>query len=282
MGLRVNTNVFSLTAQRNLDTVSRSLADHAARLSSGLRIAGAADDAAGLGISEKLRVMVSSQAVAARNIQDGGSLVQTADGTLSEVSNMMVRIRELAVRAKNGTLTDEDRVLMTFEYDAIVAEMSHLIEDTQFNGISLFSETQTIGIQAGTGTDAADKIGIDLEDLSWRPTVLGIFDLDNSVMLNFVHDTIDTFQGEVNRVRSQLGASQNRLSSALSTALSARENLTSAESRIRDVDVAHETALLFKDQILQQAAVSVLSQANLQPDLALLLLGSSTGPEPAL
>ena len=273
MGLRVNTNVFALTAQRHLSAVSASLADRSARLSSGLRIAKAGDDAAGLGISESMRAEVRSYAVASRNLQDGVSLVQTADGALAEVSNMLGRVRELVVRSRNGTLSDDDLTALDQEYQGIVDELGRVIRDTEFNGISLFDVARRVQIQAGTGDTADDRIQIDLEDLGWIASTLGIFNLESSVMRRFVHDNIDTFISEVSRVRGEFGATQNRLTSALASSLTARENLAAAESRIRDVDVARETALLARDRVVQQAAVSVLAQANLAPELALRLLG---------
>jgi flagellin len=272
MGLRVNTNIASLTAQRNLGAVSGRLQGNFSRLSSGLRIATAADDAAGLGISEKMRASIRSFGAAGRNAQDGISLVQTAEGSMNEVSNILGRMRELAVQASNGTLSDTDRETINDEVGALVSEIDRIAGSTEFNGVNLLDGSATtasiqVGINDGDTIDVVlqettgDALGIDAVDVS---TASGASDA-----LAEIDGAIDL----LNTARGSLGASQNRLTSAFSSIQNQRENLSAAESRIRDVDVAFETADLTRNTILQQAAVSVLSQANTQPQLALRLLG---------
>jgi flagellin len=272
MGLRVNTNITSLTAQRNLGSVTGRLQGNFARLSSGLRIATAADDAAGLGISERMRSQIRSYGAAARNAQDGISLVQTAEGALNESSNILGRMRELAVQSANGTLSTADRTTINDEVTALTAELDRIAASTEFNGVALLDgTTANAAIQVGIG--ATETIDVSLQDTTTTTLGLGTLAVDTAANANTAIGLIDTAIDTVNTARGALGASQNRLTSAYTSIQSARENLSSAESRIRDVDVAYETADMTRNSILQQAAVSVLSQANVQPQLALRLLG---------
>ena len=272
MGLRVNTNIASMTAQRNLFTVSSRLHSNYARLSSGLRIAVAADDAAGLGISEKMRSHIRSFGVAARNAQDGISLAQTAEGALNEVNNMLSRMRELAMQGVNGTLDTEDRAILDVEFQALDDEIQRIAAQTEFNGIALLDGTVT-AVTIQVGLDSGQTI--DVSPIDSTTATLGTSALLVTTAANATAAlaALDTATSTVNTGRGQLGADQNRLTSALSSILNVRENMSAAESRIRDVDVAFETADLTRNTILQQAAVSVLAQANLQPQLALSLLG---------
>jgi flagellin len=271
MGLRVNTNVASLTAQKNLFGVTSRLQGNFARLSSGLRIATAADDAAGLGISEKMRSQIRSYGVAARNAQDGISLAQTAEGALNEVSNILGRMRELAMQAANGTLDTEDRTTLNTEFQALDSEINRIAGQTEFNGIALLNNTTGATIQVGL--DSGQTITVNTVDT--QSATLGIDSLLVTTEGNAstALAALDTAISSTNTARGQLGADQNRLTSALSSILNVRENLSGAESRIRDVDIASETADLTRNSILQQAATSVLAQANTQPQLALSLLG---------
>jgi flagellin len=249
MGLRVNTNIAALSAQRNLASVSGRLSGNFSRLSSGLRIATAADDAAGLGISERMRGQIRSLAVASRNAQDGVSLAQTAEGALQEVNNNLNRMRELAVQAANGTLTTQDRQTLDTEFQALITEIGRVSGQATFNGVALLDgSTTSLDIQVGTNAN---------ETISDAGNVMTVID-----------GAIDL----VTEARGELGAAQNRLTSSIASILNTRENLSAAESRIRDVDVAIETADLTRNSILQQAAVSILAQANTQPQLALSLL----------
>ena len=272
MGLRVNTNIASLTAQRNLSQVTGRLQGNFARLSSGLRIATAADDAAGLGISERMRSQIRSYGAASRNAQDGISLVQTAEGALGEASNLLTRMRELAIQATNGTLSATDRATIDTEVGALIEELDRIAESATFNGVNLLDgSSTTASIQVGI--NANETIDVTLQDTTTATLGVDAVDTTTAANANTALGLIDTAIDTVNSARGSLGASQNRLNSAYSSILSARENLSAAESRIRDVDVAYETADMTRNSILQQAAVSVLQQANVQPQLALSLLG---------
>ncbi|MEW6073143.1 MAG: flagellin [Planctomycetota bacterium] len=275
MGLRVNTNVISLTAQRYLSQVTGRLEGNYQRLASGLRIATASDDPAGLGISERMRAQLTSLAQAGRNGQDGISLVQTAEGALNEVDNNLIRMRELAIEAANGTLNTGDRLTLDEEFSALILEIDRIADSTTFNGVHLLDgATGSINIQIGT--EAGEIITINLVDTT--DTGLGLdgatFDLTTISNASAALDVIDAAITSVTSTRGDLGAAQNRLQSAVRSVANAGQNLAAAESRIRDVDVALETADLTRNTIMQQAAVSVLAQANLQPQIALALLQS--------
>ncbi|MFT7670503.1 MAG: flagellin [Planctomycetota bacterium] len=271
MGLRVNTNIASLTAQRNLGAVSGRLQGNYARLSSGLRIANASDDAAGLGISERMRSQIKSFGQAGRNAQDGISLVQTAEGALGEVSNILGRMRELAVQAANGTLTTDDRSTINTEFTALTSEIERIADETEFNGVSLLNAAATTNIQVGV--DSGQVIAIEVDDMQTAALAIADDDVTSAANANTALAAIDAAIGTVNTQRGNFGASINRLQSAYSSIQNVGENLSAAESRIRDVDVAFETADLTRNSIMQQAATSVLAQANSQPQLALSLLG---------
>jgi flagellin len=270
MALVVNTNLFSLTAQKNLAVHSEKLAGSFAKLSSGLRIVSAADDAAGLGISERMRAEIRSLGMAQRNAQDGVSLVQTAEGALSEVSSNLIRMRELAIEAANGTLNVADRASLDAEFQALDDEINRVAGETEFNGISLLDTASVIAIQVGTASGQT----IDITTSDMQSAALGIAGLDTTDTVNagLALAGLDAAIDAVVAQRGAFGASQNRLSSAMRSISTASENLAGAESRIRDVDVASETAELTKNRILQQAAASILAQANTQPQLAMSLL----------
>ena len=270
MGLRVNTNIASMTAQRNLGAVTSRLQGNFARLSSGLRIATASDDAAGLGISERMRSQVRSLAVAGRNAQDGVSLVQTAEGAMQEISNNLTRMRELAIQGANGTLTTADRATLDTEYQELISEIDRIAVQTTFNGVNLLNSTSTVSIQVGT--QANETITVTFADVT-AATLSLTGDVTTAANASGELATLDTAITSVTTARGQMGATQNRMQSAISSIANVRENLAGAESRIRDVDVALETADLTRNSILQQAATSVLAQANVQPQLALSLLG---------
>lgn len=272
MGLRVNTNVAAMTSQRNLSAVTGRLQGNFARLSSGLRIATAADDAAGLGISERMRADIRSYAVAGRNAQDGVSLAQTAEGALNETSNNLIRMRELAVQAANGTLSTGDRATLDTEFSALVSEIDRVASQTSFNGLKLLDGSGT-SLTIQVGVDAGETISVAMSDSSSSTLGISTSGVSTASAANTALTAIDSAIDSVTTARGALGAAQNRMGSAISSIANARENLSAAESRIRDVDVAMETADLTRNSILQQAAVSVLGQANVQPQLALSLLG---------
>ena len=273
MGLRVNTNIASLNAQRHMANVTNRIQGNYSRLASGLRIASAADDAAGLAISERMRSQIRSFSVAARNAQDGLSLAQTAEGALGEVSNILSRMRELAMQSSNGTLSANDRTTIDAEFDELKDEINRIATETEFNGTALLEGTNA-AITIQVGIDAGETIQLAMVDVQTGATGLNVAALDTADQANAVTalGAIDTAIDTVNGARGTLGAGQNRLSSTLRSILNVRENLSAAESRIRDVDVASETADLTKNSIMQQAAVSVLQQANTQPQVALSLL----------
>ena len=271
MGLRVNTNIYALNAQRNLGMITDRLGRNYARLSSGLRIASAADDAAGLGISERMRSQIRSLGQAARNTQDGISVVQTAESAIGEISNNLNRMRELAIQASTGTLSDADRAIIDEEFQALDEEIDRIATQTEFNGVTLLNGATDLDIQVGLDSD--DQITVSTIDVQSGTLNIDTLAVDTSTNALLALDDLDAAIDSVNAERGSLGSLQNRLSSAYNSILATREGLSQAESRIRDVDVATETADLTRNSILQQAATSILSQANVQPQLALSLLG---------
>lgn len=276
MGLRVNTNIASMTAQRNLQTVTSRLQGNFSRLSSGLRIATSADDAAGLAISERMRSQIRSYAVAARNAQDGISLAQTAESALNESSDILVRMRELAMQSANGTLSTADRATVDVEFGQLIEELDRVSTTASFNGIALLDGTMVAGIdiQVGISSGATEVISISGVDATTGAGGLNVATLDVTSVANAntALGQLDSAIDSLNTSRGELGAAQNRIQSSLRGILSAKENLSAAESRIRDVDIAAETADLTRNTIMQQAATSVLQQANVQPQIALQLL----------
>jgi len=240
----------------------------------GLRINRAGDDDAGLAISESLKANIRTLNQAARNAGDGISLVQTAEGTLNEVSDILIRMKELAVQSRNGTLTSANRIDLNAEYSALTEEINRIGWSSTFNGIPLFDGTAgTVNIQVGAGTAAHDSIAIDLShDLD--TVALPLMALITNV--NWAGQAIieiDLAARKIIEVRDQFGAIQNRLEASIRNIRLASENLSAANSRVRDVDVASETSVLAAYQILQQAGLSVLSQVNQGPELALSALG---------
>ena len=273
MALVVNTNVSSLNAQRSLGVNQASLQRTFEKLSSGLRITRAGDDAAGLGISERMRARVRSLEQASRNTQDGVSLVQTAEGALNETHSMLTRMRELSVQSANGTLSGADQDNLDTEFQALATEMTRIAGATDFNGTTLLNAAQTITIQVGAGVVAAtDTIDIALTDNTAATLGVGALDIGNGGDPLAAITAIDTAIASVSTTRAGLGASQNRLEAAMRNTDVQVENLTAAESRIRDVDVARESAKMTRGNVLQQAGVAILSQANQSPQAALSLL----------
>ena len=275
MGLRVNTNIASLTAQRNLGNVTARLEGNYSRLASGLRIAVAADDAAGLAISERMRSQIKSYGVAGRNALDGVSLAQTAEGALNEISSILNRMRELSMQAANGTLSSQDRGTLNVEFSALVSEIDRISTTTVFNGTNLLDGSASTGIpiQVGINSNTTDDvINVTLDETSASTLGFNSSDVTSIANAQTSLQAVDNAIDIVNTQRGQLGAQQNRMESALRSIQIQRENLSASESRIRDVDVALETAEMTKNSIMQQAAMSVLQQANVQPQIALSLL----------
>ena len=244
------------------------------RLSTGLRIATAADDAAGLAISERFRAQVRSTEQAIRNAQDGISLTQTGEGALNEVSSILIRLRELAVQANNATVSGQDRNTLNQEFRDLINEVDRIARSTTFNSVNLLDGSgSTLVFQVGIGT----TIGIDTILLTLSNTLsstLGLVSIDVGATGSPTSaiTAIDSAINTVARVRGSFGAVQNRLNATVQNLRIQSENLSAAESRVRDVDVAAETAELTRNSILQQAAIAVLSQANVQPQIALQLL----------
>jgi flagellin len=264
MSLRINSNVDAVQAHRHLSATSDAISKSMERLSSGLRINKAADDAAGLGISEKMRSQIRGLAQAQRNIQDGVSMVQTAEGNLDEVHSILQRIRELAVEYRNGSLSTAGKGAIQSEVDQLSAEITRIGNSAVFNGVSLLSGTTSVTFQVGANDN--ETIAISFSNLA---TAVGS---GYSNMATASLSTIDAAVDAVSAMRSGLGAVQNRLEHALSVTGIYQENLTSAESRIRDVDMAEEMVTLTKNQILQQAGTAMLAQANQAPQSVLNLL----------
>jgi flagellin len=265
MALVVNTNTASLNAINNLNQTQRALSGSYSRISSGCRISKAADDAAGLGVAESLAAASASGRQAMRNTNDGISIIQTAEGASDEVGDILSRMRELAVQSSSETLADEERAYIQTEYEQLAAEIDRIASSTNFNGVVLCDgSTTSIDVQVGIYNTADDRISIVLGDLS--AATLGVdtasVDLSTASGAQAAIDAFDTAIDSVSTVRSDFGAVQNRLDSALSNMETYTENLEAAESQIRDADFAYETAELAKNQILQQAGVSVLAQAK--------------------
>ena len=264
MSLRINSNVDAVQAHRHLSATSDAISQSMERLSSGLRINKAADDAAGLGISEKMRSQIRGLAQAQRNIQDGVSMVQTAEGNLDEVHSILQRVRELAVEYRNGSLSAAGKGAIQSEVDQLSAEITRIGNAAVFNGVSLLSANTSVTFQVGANDN--ETISISFSSLA---TAVGSA---YSNMATASLAAIDAAVDAVSAMRSGLGAVQNRLEHALSVTGVYQENLTSAESRIRDVDIAEEMVTLTKNQILQQAGTAMLAQANQAPQSVLSLL----------
>ncbi len=270
MGLRINTNIPALNTARVLRKSTLDLNKSLERLSSGLRINRAADDAAGLAIAESFRAQVRGTSVAQRNAQDGISLVQTAEGALSETTNILQRIRELAVQAANGTLSSANRSALNTEAQELLSQIDKIANDTEFNNLRILSATGSVILQAGPNQGQTLTVVIDAANAS----VLGVSGItlayadSAAAAINRVDDALRS----VNTLRSKLGAYQNRLEFTINTLAIQEENAASSESAIRDADIAQETIRFTRNQILVNAGTSVLAQANIVPQTALALL----------
>ncbi|MAV91257.1 MAG: flagellin FliC [Bdellovibrionaceae bacterium] len=276
MGLRINTNTASLNAQRNLMGTKLGLDRSLERLSSGYRINRAGDDAAGLAISEQLRAQIRGLKQAQRNAQDGVSLVQVAEGSLNEISSILIRLRELSVQAASDTIGPVERQFLNVEYDQLVSEIDRIADGTEFNGTQLLSGTGSIlDFQVGTRNDPnIDRLSFDASKADANSAALGVnltSVADKASAQNSLA-ALDTAIVSVSAMRADFGAIQNRLQSTISNVAVSVENMSAANSRIRDVDVAEETAELTKNNILLQAGTSVLAQANQTSQTALNLL----------
>ena len=273
MGLRVNTNVASLTAQRNLANTTNQLARSLERLSSGLRITRASDDAAGLAISERFRADVRSLTQAQRNANDGISLLQIAEGALNESSGILIRMRELAVQSANGTLGTAERATLDQEFQDLIEEIDRVAAVTEFNGTNPLNDSAlSITFQVGANNSTNDRIAVTGVDATASGLSIDAEDITDVTNAQSAMDAVDAAIDTLTGLRADFGTAQNRIESTIRSIAVAVENTAAAESRIRDVDVASETAILTRNQVLQQAGVSVLAQANVSSSIALALL----------
>ena len=277
----INTNLMSLNAQRNLSTTQSALATSVQRLSTGLRVNSAKDDAAGLAIAERMNTQVRGMNVAIRNANDAIPLAQTAEGALSKINDMGQRMRELAVQSANATNSESDRASLDAEFQALSAEIKRNLDGTSFNGTKLFAALATLTFQVGANNTATDQIAVITADLTKDTTLTGVLggaggataaDIKSAANSTAVLEKLDSMLATVNSKRAEFGATQNRFEAVIQTLQVSAENQTAARSRIMDADFASETAALTRAQVLQQAGTSMLSQANSLPNNVLSLL----------
>lgn len=275
MAMVIQTNISSMESQKNLLVNQAALTKSFNRLSSGFRINSAADDAAGLGISESMKSQIRSYTVAERNANDGISMAQTAEGALGEMHNVLGRMRELAMQSANGSMTSQDRGYVQTEFALLQSEMARIQDSAKFNGKQLVSPSASIiTFQVGLDNTASDQISVTFGGLSLSGilTSAAVSGATTSQALAAL-SVIDTAISSVSTARSNFGAIMNRLEISTSNIQTMRLNIAAANSRIRDVDVAEETARMSRNQVLTQAGISILAQANQIPQLASQLLG---------
>jgi len=275
MGLRIATNVPSLATQRNVEQTSGEAAKSFARLSSGQRISKSGDDAAGLAIATNLEATTRGLKMAQRNANDGISFVQTAEGGINEVSNILVRMRELSVQAASDTIGDTERGFLNKETQSLKQEIDRISQVTNYNGTNLLSgDGKELSFQVGTSAGEMNQIKFDPAKTDVRAGTLGVSGIDMSSKDGALDGLamLDSAITKVNSNRSELGAMQNRLHSSANSIGISVENLSDARSRIADTDMAEESSRLAKNSILQNAGISVLSQANASANSALKLL----------
>lgn len=276
MSLYVNTNVSALNAQRQLFDVSNSLSTSFERLSSGFRINSAADDAAGLQISDRMTSQVQGLNQAVRNANDAISLSQTAEGALNETTTALQRIRQLAVQSQNGINSSADRVALQKEVSALKSEISRIATDTQFNGVNILNGTFSAAFLVGANSGQTISVNLSTTNgasLGASGLGVGTVDISTANGASSALTAIDSAISSIGGTRADLGALQNRFQSTIRNLSNISENISAARSRIRDTDFATETADLTRNQIIQQASTTVLSQANQRPQAALQLLG---------
>lgn len=274
--ISVLTNTTSLVSQTNLNRNNSALATSLSKLSSGLRVRSAADDAAGLGISESFKARIRSLTQAKRNANDGVSLIQTAEGSLNETHAMLNRMRELAIQARNGTVNSTQRSYINNEFQQLKSEIDRVSNTAEFNGLNILNGDQAAGIefQIGVGTSGNDRLTVSIATSS--SAALGLTAASALSTVTSTDAAISLLDAAINQVstrRSTLGAMQNRLAVTVSNLDTYTTNLSAANSRIVDVDVARETSELTKRQVLTQAGASMLAQANQAPQIALSLIG---------
>ncbi len=270
----INTNVMSLTAQRNLNSSQSTLATSMQRLSSGLRVNSAKDDAAGLAIAERMNTQVRGMNVAIRNANDGISLAQTAEGGLQEVNNMLQRMRELAVQSANGTNSDDDRANLNAEFTALNNEIGRIAETTMFNGAAVLNTSgsaATVAFQVGANTASGNTISVTMKNIDAISAAAASISTVSAT--TGAISAIDTMINTVTTARADFGAIQSRFESTINNLQVGMENQAAARGRIMDADFAVETANMTRSQILQQAGNAMVSQANSAPQSVLQLLG---------
>jgi flagellin len=277
MALYVNTNVASLFAQRNLNRSQMGAEKALQRLSTGMRVNSAADDAAGLAVGTRFQSQIRSLEQAQRNANDAISVIQVAEGALSQMTDLLIRMRELSVQSANGTLSASDRVFLDTEYDSLVAELDRIASVTNFNGTDLLDGDAAAGIvfQVGANDTANDRITISILNAQTASLTASSLASNTISTVAGARNTMGVIDSAINSIasqRSKLGAAQNRLTVTIENLGSAVENLSASRSRIIDADVAKESANLTKYQILVQAGLSVVAQANIAPQAALALL----------
>ncbi|MFB9157635.1 flagellin N-terminal helical domain-containing protein [Chromobacterium violaceum] len=281
MAITVNTNVSSLQAQLNLNNSQMSLTKSLQRLSSGLRINTAKDDAAGLAISQTLTSAIRGNNQAVNNANDGISVGQTAEGALGQIANNLQRIREIGVQASNGSVSNSNRSQLQNEVDQLTQEISRIVQTTQFNGTSLLSGSAVLTFQVGSSGASSNQVSISSQDMTSAGvlcsynsslTATGTISVLSQGSASAILSALDSDIAQISNVRSTWGAVQNRFDAVVANLQNYVQNLTAANSRILDVDFASETANLTKNQILQQAGASILKQANTLPQAALTLL----------
>ena len=276
----INTNIMSLNAQRNLSATQSALATSVQRLSTGLRVNSAKDDAAGLAIAERMNTQVRGMNVAIRNANDAISLSQTAEGSLSKINDMGQRMRELAVQSANATNSDSDRKNLDAEYQALAQEIKRNLAGASFNGTKLFATAAALTFQVGANAATTDQITINTQNLTGDNSIVEVIgaagadaaSIGTAAGASAALGKLDTMLATVNSKRAEFGATQNRFEAVIQTLQVSAENQTAARSRIMDADFASETAALTRAQVLQQAGTSMLSQANSLPNNVLSLL----------
>jgi flagellin len=277
MGMRISTNVASINAQRTLVSSQREIQKSMAQLSSGSRITKAADDAAGLAISENLKSQIRSYAQASRNANDGISMVQVAEGGLGEISNILTRMRELGIQAANDTLGDKERQYLDLEAQQLKQEMERIAKTTRFGSQNLLDGTgNKFDIQVGINNDSfEDRISFDASSLNATLGELGVDGVDYTSKegAQDALSLVDEAQAKVAGFRANMGALQNRFQSTIENLGAQHENLSAANSRIRDTDIAQSSAEMARNSVLLNASTATLAQANAQPQLALKLIG---------
>lgn len=280
MGLRINTNVASLNAQRNLSSTRINMNRSLEKLSSGQRINRAGDDAAGLAISENLKAQIRGLGQAERNAEDGISLVQIAEGALGEVSNILIRLRELSVQAASDTIGATERKFLNVEFEQLTSEVDRIANSTEFNRVPLLNGTGAVfDIQIGTRNDPiSDRLTFDASSADVNVAALGLnlASVADKISAQNSLSSIDQAIVSVSGIRADFGALQNRLQSTINNIAVSIENLSAANSRVRDTDIAAETAELTKQNILMTAGTSVLAQANASTKNALNLIQSAS------